>query len=54
LIGREVTAAAVYDLAAKISAKYGQDGYLVARAIVVPQAVTSQAQAIDEPKIIML
>jgi POTRA domain-containing ShlB-type protein len=46
LIGREVTAADIYGLAAKISTKYGQDGYLVARAVVVPQAVNAKAAAI--------
>jgi hemolysin activation/secretion protein len=43
LIGKEVTAADIYGLAAKTSAKYGQDGYLVARAVLTPQAVDAKA-----------
>lgn len=39
LVGKDISAAAIYNLASKISAKYGKDGYLVARAIIVPQAV---------------
>jgi hemolysin activation/secretion protein len=39
LIGREVSAADVYGAANRIAAKYGQDGYLVARAVIIPQAV---------------
>jgi hemolysin activation/secretion protein len=37
LIGREVSLQAVYDLAQRITAKYGQDGYILSRAIVPPQ-----------------
>jgi hemolysin activation/secretion protein len=37
LIGHKVTLAAVYDLAQKITAKYGNDGYVISRAIVPPQ-----------------
>src|SRR5262245_30281225 len=37
LIGHEVTLQAVYDLAQRITAKYGQDGYILSRAIVPPQ-----------------
>jgi hemolysin activation/secretion protein len=37
LIGREVSLAEVYDLAKKITARYGNDGYVLSRAIVPPQ-----------------
>ena len=37
LLGRPVSLQAVYDLAQKITAKYGQDGYIISRAIVPPQ-----------------
>jgi hemolysin activation/secretion protein len=37
LIGHEVTLQAVYDLAQRITAKYGIDGYVLSRAIVPPQ-----------------
>src|SRR5581483_2345710 len=37
LLHRRVTLQAVYDLAQKITAKYGADGYVLSRAIVPPQ-----------------
>jgi hemolysin activation/secretion protein len=37
LIGREVSLAEVYDLAKKITGQYGNDGYVLSRAIVPPQ-----------------
>jgi hemolysin activation/secretion protein len=37
LTGREVSLAAVYDLAGRITAKYGAAGYVLSRAIVPPQ-----------------
>jgi hemolysin activation/secretion protein len=37
LIGRKVTLQAIYDLAQKITTKYGNDGYVISRAIVPPQ-----------------
>jgi hemolysin activation/secretion protein len=37
LVGRSVSLAAVYDIAARITARYGNDGYVLARAIVPPQ-----------------
>ena len=46
LIGREVAASAIYALAARISARYGEDGYLVARVLVVPQAVDPKGAVI--------
>jgi hemolysin activation/secretion protein len=46
LIGKDVSAADVYAVANKIGTKYGKDGYLVARAIVVPQAVNPKGAAL--------
>jgi hemolysin activation/secretion protein len=37
MVGQEVTLTAVYDLAQRITAKYGTDGYVLSRAIVPPQ-----------------
>ncbi len=37
MIGHEVTLQAVYDLAQKITTKYGNDGFVISRAIVPPQ-----------------
>ncbi len=37
LIGRRVTLATVYELAQRITAKYGNDGYVLSRAVVPPQ-----------------
>jgi hemolysin activation/secretion protein len=37
LIGKQVTLQAIYDLAQKITTKYGNDGYVISRAIVPPQ-----------------
>jgi hemolysin activation/secretion protein len=37
LVGHEVTLQAIYDLAQKITTKYGNDGYVISRAIVPPQ-----------------
>jgi hemolysin activation/secretion protein len=37
LIGREIPLSAIYDLAQRITAKYGEDGYILSRAIVPPQ-----------------
>jgi hemolysin activation/secretion protein len=37
LIGREVSLTEIYDLAKKITARYGSDGYVLSRAIVPPQ-----------------
>jgi hemolysin activation/secretion protein len=39
LIKHEVTLQAIYDLAQKITAKYGNDGYVITRAIVPPQEI---------------
>src|SRR5262249_49626792 len=40
LIGRNVPVTAVYDLAQRITAKYGADGYVLSRAIVPPQELS--------------
>jgi hemolysin activation/secretion protein len=40
LIGHTITLAAVYDIAARITAKYGADGYVLSRAIVPPQELS--------------
>ncbi|MPZ38510.1 MAG: hypothetical protein GEU95_10645 [Rhizobiales bacterium] len=40
LIGREVPVTAIYDLAQRITAKYGADGYVLSRAIVPPQELS--------------
>jgi hemolysin activation/secretion protein len=37
LVGRTIALVAVYDLARRITAKYGADGYVLSRAIVPPQ-----------------
>ena len=37
MLGREISLAAVYDLARRITAKYGAAGYVLSRAIVPPQ-----------------
>jgi len=37
LIGKQVPLQAIYDLAQKITTKYGNDGYVISRAIVPPQ-----------------
>jgi hemolysin activation/secretion protein len=37
LIGHEISLQAIYDLAKRITAKYGADGYVLSRAIVPPQ-----------------
>ena len=39
IVGKDVTLAALYDLAQKLTAKYGNDGYVLSRAIVPPQSL---------------
>lgn len=46
LLGRPVPLQAVYDLAQKITAKYGQDGYVISRAIVPPQTLNPKGAVI--------
>ena len=40
LVGHEVSLQAVYDLAQRITAKYGKDGYVLSRAVVPPQELS--------------
>jgi len=40
MIGQEVALSAVYDLAQRMTTKYGTDGYVLSRAIVPPQNLT--------------
>src|SRR5215510_12455569 len=40
LIGQPITLAAVYDIAARITARYGSDGYVLSRAIIPPQELS--------------
>jgi hemolysin activation/secretion protein len=40
IVGREVPVTAIYDLAQRITAKYGRDGYVLSRAIVPPQELS--------------
>ncbi len=52
LVGHQVTLQAIYDLAQKITSKYGTDGYVISRAIVPPQQLnpggaTVQIQVIE-------
>ena len=42
LLGRPVPLAAVYDLARRITEKYGSDGYVLSRAVVPPQSLTAR------------
>jgi len=46
LIGKKVTLQAVYDLAQRITAKYGADGYVLSRAIVPVQELDPNGAAI--------
>ena len=46
IVGHEVSLEAVYDLAAKITAKYGADGYVLSRAIVPPQQMQQSGAVI--------
>lgn len=46
LIGKKVTLQAVYDLAQRITAKYGADGYVLSRAIVPTQELDPNGAAI--------
>src|ERR1043166_4114806 len=39
-VGKTITLAQVYDIAARITAKYGKDGYVLSRAVVPPQELT--------------
>src|SRR5215468_7741128 len=46
LIGHPITLSALYDIAARITAKYGADGYVLSRAIVPPQELTPGGAAV--------
>jgi hemolysin activation/secretion protein len=46
LIGKRVSLAAIYDLAQRITAKYGNDGYVLSRAIVPPQELSPKGAVI--------
>jgi hemolysin activation/secretion protein len=46
MVGREVSLLSIYDLAQRITAKYGSDGYVLSRAIVPPQKLTSKGAII--------
>jgi hemolysin activation/secretion protein len=46
LIGKTVSLTAIYDLAQRITAKYGNDGYVLSRAIVPPQALSPKGAVI--------
>ena len=46
LVGRRVPVADVYDLARRITAKYGNDGYVLSRAIVPPQQLNPNGSII--------
>lgn len=45
-IGREITVADIYAVAGRISARYGQDGYLGARTTIVPQSADANGAII--------
>ncbi|HZO48411.1 MAG TPA: POTRA domain-containing protein [Xanthobacteraceae bacterium] len=46
LVGREVPVTAIYDLAQRITAKYGSDGYVLSRAVVPPQELSPRGAVI--------
>jgi hemolysin activation/secretion protein len=46
LLGREVSLQAVYDLAQRITAKYGQDGYVLSRAVIPPQNLNARGAVV--------
>lgn len=46
LIGNKVTVQAVYDLARAITAKYGNDGYVLSRAVVPPQQLNPKGATV--------
>jgi hemolysin activation/secretion protein len=46
LLGNKITVQAVYDLARTITAKYGNDGYVLSRAIVPPQQLSPKGATV--------
>ena len=49
LVGREVPVTAIYDIAQRITAKYGGDGYVLSRAIVPPQELSPRGAVVRHP-----
>jgi hemolysin activation/secretion protein len=47
LLGEDVPLTAIYDLAQRITAKYGNDGYVLSRAIVPPQQLNPKGAAVQ-------
>jgi hemolysin activation/secretion protein len=47
LLGEDVPLTAVYDLAQRITAKYGSDGYVLSRAIVPPQQLNPKGAIVE-------
>jgi len=47
LVGEEVPLTAVYELAQRITAKYGNDGYVLSRAIVPPQQLNPKGAVVQ-------
>jgi hemolysin activation/secretion protein len=45
-LGRKVTLQTVYDIAARITAKYGADGYVLSRAVIPPQELSPQGATV--------
>jgi len=46
-VGQTVTLQTVYDIAAKITAKYGADGYVLSRAVVPPQELRTRCEIVE-------
>src|SRR5262249_10670793 len=49
LVGQVITLAAVYDIAARVTAKYGGDGYVLSRAVGSPQQLTPSGAGVTLP-----
>lgn len=47
LLGDDVPLTAIYDLAQRITAKYGRDGYVLSRAIVPPQQLNPKGAVVE-------
>ena len=47
LLGDDVPLTAIYDLAQRITAKYGKDGYVLSRAIVPPQQLNPKGAVVE-------
>ena len=47
LLGDDVPLTAIYDLAQRITAKYGNDGYVLSRAVVPPQQLNPKGAAVQ-------